>query len=125
MKTSRSRRIFHVRTDQRLLRQVERQEKGLCVLSSPALCFNHGAHYQPRKPKQMLEYYLTHRRFTHCVPVATQQARLARWWKDQACRWTDRLSRGAWLCENWASLRLTLIVERSPLQRIFSTSFLT
>ncbi len=99
--------------------------KRLYILASPALCFNHGAHHQPRKPKQILKYYLSHRRFTHCVPVATQQARLARWWKDQARRWTDRISRGAWLCENWASLRLTLIVEGSPLHRIISARFLT
>lgn len=89
----------------------------------PALCFNHWAHHQP---KQILKYYLSHRRFTHCVPVATQRARLARWWKDQACRWTDRISRGASLCENWASLRLTLIVEgESITEDFFSLTWAT
>lgn len=49
--------------------------------------------------------------------AAAQQARLACWWKDQACRWMDRVSRGAWFRENWAGLRLTLIVggSQSPL----------
>ena len=69
--------------------------KGLYILASPILCFNQKARHQPTKPKQTLKHYLSHRRFTHCEPVPTQQARLARWWKDQACRWTDRISCGA------------------------------
>lgn len=55
------------------------------------------------KPKQTLKNYLSHRRFTR----RAQQARSARRWKDQACRWTDRMSRGARLRENWARLRLS------------------
>lgn len=99
--------------------------KRLYILASPVLCFNHRAHHQPREPKQILKLLSLPSQIHTSVPVATQQARLARWWKDQACRWTDRISRGAWLCENWASLRLTLIVEGSPLHRIFSARFLT
>lgn len=113
-----------------MLHYVVKQEGFLsqknCIFwQAPALCFNHRAHREPSKPKQILGYYLSHRRFTHHVPVATQQARLARWWKDQARRWADRISRGAWLCENWASLRLTLIAEGSPLQKILSVDCLT
>lgn len=80
-------------------------------LDGRTLCFNHTSHHQLLKPKQMLQYYLCLHRFTQRYPAAAQWVRLARWWKDQARRWTDRISCGAWLCENWVDLTPTPTAE--------------
>lgn len=72
------------------------QKRIRCFASSPHCLSISALIYWSRKPKQTVEYYLSHRRFTHS---ATQQARLACWWKDQACRWIDRISRGVCVWE--------------------------
>lgn len=72
------------------------QKRIRCFASSPHYLSISALIYWSRKPKQTVEYYLSHCRFTHS---ATQQARLACWWKDQACRWIDRISRGVCVWE--------------------------
>lgn len=48
-------------------KMVDEKKKSFYISSRHTLCFNPRSDRQPRKPKQILNGYLSHRRFTHCV----------------------------------------------------------
>lgn len=104
---------------------AKKKRKRILYFGKPCIVFQSQSSPSAQKAQTNTQVLSLPSQIHTLCAVATQQAGLARWWKDQACRWTDRISRGAWLRENWGSLRLTLIVEGSPLQRIFTAAFLT